>query len=59
MQVNGVTSNLEYRAVADGKSAKAVVEPVLQNAPENRWGVWVTGYGDFVNVDGDGNDPRL
>jgi outer membrane lipase/esterase len=31
------------------------VEPILQHAPENRWGVWVTGFGDFVNVDGDGN----
>jgi outer membrane autotransporter protein len=31
------------------------VEPVLQPGPENRWGVWVTGFGDFVNLDGDGN----
>ena len=39
----------------DGKSSKSVVEPVLQPGPENRWGVWVTGFGDFVNVDADGN----
>jgi subtilase-type serine protease len=55
MNVNGATVNLEDRADADGKSSKAVVEPILQHAPENRWGVWVTGFGDFVNVDGDGN----
>jgi fibronectin-binding autotransporter adhesin len=55
MKVNGATVNLEDRADADGKSSKAVVEPVLQPGPENRWGVWVTGFGDFVNVDGDGN----
>jgi autotransporter-associated beta strand protein len=55
MKVNGATVNLENGADADGKSSKAVVEPVLQHAPENRWGVWVTGFGDFVDVDGDGN----
>jgi len=55
MKVNGATVNLEERADADGKSSKAVVEPILQRASENRWGVWVTGFGDFVNVDGDGN----
>jgi outer membrane autotransporter protein len=53
MKVNGATVN--DNAGADGKTSKAVVEPVLQHAPENRWGVWVTGFGDFVNVDGDGN----
>jgi outer membrane autotransporter protein len=55
MKVNGATVNLEDKADADGKSSKAVVEPILQPGPENRWGVWVTGFGDFVNVDGDGN----
>jgi subtilase-type serine protease len=55
MKVNGAMVNLEDRADADGKSSKAVVEPILQPGPENRWGVWVTGFGDFVNVDGDGN----
>jgi outer membrane autotransporter protein len=55
MKVNGATVNLENRADADGKSSKAVVEPILQPGPQNRWGVWVTGFGDFVNVDGDGN----
>jgi outer membrane autotransporter protein len=55
MKVHGATVNVEPRVGADGKSAKSVVEPVLQPAPENRWGVWVTGFGDFVNVDGNGN----
>ena len=32
---------------------KSVVqpEPVLQPVRENRWGVWVTGFGDFVSLD--------
>jgi outer membrane autotransporter protein len=55
MKVNGATVNLEDKAAMDGKSSKSVVEPILQPGPENRWGVWVTGFGDFVNVDGDGN----
>jgi outer membrane autotransporter protein len=53
MKVNGATVN--EQAGPDGKSSKAIMEPVLQHAPENRWGVWVTGFGDFVDVDGDGN----
>jgi outer membrane autotransporter protein len=53
MKVNGATINDTPNP--DGKSSKAVVEPVLQHTLENRWGVWVTGFGDFVNVDGDGN----
>ncbi len=55
MKVNGVTVNLEDKAGVDGKSSKGVVEPILQPGPQNRWGVWVSGFGDFVNVDGDGN----
>jgi outer membrane autotransporter protein len=39
----------------DGKSPKNVVEPILQPGPGNRWGVWVTGFGDFVSVDSDAN----
>jgi hypothetical protein len=39
----------------DGKSSKAVVEPILQPGSQNRWGVWVTGSGDFVSVDSDAN----
>jgi len=40
-----------------GKDGKGVVEEksVLQPSPENRWGVFVSGDGDFVNVDGDRN----
>ena len=55
MKINGASVNLEARGDADGKSSKEVAEPILQHGPENRWGVWVTGFGDFVNVDGDGN----
>lgn len=47
--------NLGDKATVDGKSSKSPVQQVLQPAPENRWGVWVTGFGDFVNVDADGN----
>jgi outer membrane autotransporter protein len=53
MKVNGATVN--DKAGPDGKTSEAVMEPVLQHAPYNRWGVWVTGFGDFVNVDGDAN----
>jgi outer membrane autotransporter protein len=53
MKVNGATVN--DKSGADGKSSKVVVEPILQHLPENRWGVWVTGFGDFVSVDGDAN----
>jgi outer membrane autotransporter protein len=55
MKVNSATVNLEERVDADGKSSQAVVEPILQPGPGNRWGVWMTGFGDFVSVDGDTN----
>jgi outer membrane autotransporter protein len=55
MKINGATVNLEDRADADGKSSKAVLEPILQPGPENRWGVWMTGFGDFVSVNSDAN----
>ena len=55
MKVNGATVNLEDKATVDGKSSKNTVEQVLRPAAENRWGVWVTGFGDFVNVDADSN----
>jgi fibronectin-binding autotransporter adhesin len=55
MKVNGATVNLEERVDADGKSSQAFVEPILQPGPENRWGVWMTGFGDFVSVDADAN----
>jgi YVTN family beta-propeller protein/autotransporter-associated beta strand protein len=41
-----------------GEDDKRLIEPnknVLAPSPENRWGVWITGNGDFVNVSGDGN----
>ena len=55
MKINGATVNLEDRADADGKFSKSVVEPILQPGSGNRWGVWVTGFGDFVSVDADAN----
>jgi outer membrane autotransporter protein len=55
MKVNGAAVSPEGKATVDGKTSKGVVEPMLQPGRENRWGVWVTGFGDFVNVDADGN----
>ena len=51
MKVNSATVTPEGKATMDGKSSKNPVEQAMQSAPENRWGVWVTGFGDFVNVD--------
>jgi outer membrane autotransporter protein len=53
MKINSATVNLEDKAPVDGKASP--VEQALQPGPENRWGVWVTGFGDFVNVDADYN----
>jgi outer membrane autotransporter protein len=38
------------QAIEQGKSPPAVLQPT----PENRWGVWANGWGDWVNVDNDG-----
>ena len=46
------------RAIVEGKDGKAVIEPskgVLTPSPENRWGVWISGSGDYVSVSSDGN----
>src|SRR5260370_31433329 len=44
--------------IVDGKNGKTIEKnPVLTPAPENRWGVFVTGNGDFVDVQGDSNSP--
>ena len=45
---------MEGKGVADGKQVETNAPSPVQPSPENRWGVWVTGYGDFVNVDDDG-----
>ena len=56
MNLGGAKVYLEQDGtVDDGKGSKNPVQPVLAPSPENRWGVWVSGFGDFVNVDGDGN----
>ena len=55
MKVNGANVTRDDKSTVDEKSSKNVVEPILQPGPENRWGVWVTGFGDFVTVDSDAN----
>jgi fibronectin-binding autotransporter adhesin len=55
MNLNVATTNPGGKGVVDGKSSQVVVEPIFQPGCENHWGVWVTGFGDFVNVDGDAN----
>jgi autotransporter-associated beta strand protein len=37
----------------EGKSGP----PVMQPRPDNRWGVWVTGLGEFTDVDSTSNVP--
>jgi autotransporter-associated beta strand protein len=58
----GFTSSLSLSnppgGMVESKEGKAVIEPgknVLTPSPENKWGVWISGSGDFVNVSGDGN----
>jgi outer membrane autotransporter protein len=58
----GFTSSLNISnspgTMVEGKDGKAVIEPgksVLTPSPENKWGVWISGSGEFVNVSSDGN----
>jgi outer membrane autotransporter protein len=58
----GFTSSLNISnspgTMVESKDGKAVIEPsknVLTPSAENKWGVWISGSGDFVNVSGDGN----
>jgi YVTN family beta-propeller protein/autotransporter-associated beta strand protein len=58
----GFTSSLHLSnspgTMVEGKDGKAVIEPsqnLLAPSPENKWGVWTSGSGDFVNVSSDGN----
>jgi outer membrane autotransporter protein len=55
IKVNGAQTEHDGKTSLDGKSAPSVVEPVLQSSPQNRWGVWLTGFGDFVSVDSEEN----
>ncbi len=44
--------------MTEGKDGKAAIEPsknVFAPSPENKWGVWISGTGDFISVSGDGN----
>jgi len=45
----------EGKGVVTGKGIKEVAPSPLRPGPGNRWGVWVTGFGDFVNVDNEGS----
>jgi autotransporter-associated beta strand protein/YVTN family beta-propeller protein len=58
----GFTSTLNLSnspgTMVESKDGKTVIAPgknVWTPSPENKWGIWVSGNGDFVNVDGDGN----
>ena len=44
----------EGKGAVEGKTTEEVAPSTAQPAPENRWGAWVTGFGDFVNVDDEG-----
>jgi len=48
-----VPPSTEGKEVVEGKSEKSVVQPALLGVRENRWGVWVSGFGDFVSLDSD------
>ncbi len=56
------TSGKDYsggKGVSDGKMVLPRSEAsALTPAPENRWGVFVTGTGQFINVDGADSDRR-
>jgi fibronectin-binding autotransporter adhesin len=45
------TTGKETVLQKDGKTVSQ--PPVFQPGPQNRWGVWVNGWGDFVSVDDD------
>jgi YVTN family beta-propeller protein/autotransporter-associated beta strand protein len=53
----GFTSNLPVPPPPSGKEAIGqgkAPPPVFQPTPQNRWGVWANGWGDWVSVDNDG-----
>jgi outer membrane autotransporter protein len=59
---NGFRSSLNVSnapgTLVEGKDGKTIFESdknILAPSPENRWGVWISGNGDYVNVSGDGN----
>jgi autotransporter-associated beta strand protein len=55
MKINGGAAAPGGKEVTeDGESAAGgALEPVFRSGCDNRWGVWVIGFGDFVTVDGD------
>jgi T5SS/PEP-CTERM-associated repeat protein len=43
------------KELVEGKGAAGGKQAAFQPGPENRWGVWVTGHGDFANVANEGS----
>jgi len=43
------------KSSGDGKTSKNPVEPVLQPVVQPAFGLWASGFGDFVHVDSDYN----
>jgi outer membrane autotransporter protein len=39
----------------DGKVPAEAGKNVLTPSPENKWGIWISGSGDYIDVSGDGN----
>jgi YVTN family beta-propeller protein/autotransporter-associated beta strand protein len=59
---SGFTSSLNLSnspgTMVESQDGKAMIEPnknVMMPSPENKWGVWSSGSGQFVDVNGDGN----
>ena len=53
----GFTSNLPVPPPPSGKEAIGQAKappPVFEPTPQNRWGVWANGWGDWVSADNDG-----
>jgi outer membrane autotransporter protein len=57
LNINGSLPNFsEGLAGPTGPEGKSG-PPVMQPRPDNRWGVWVTGLGEFTDVDSTSNAP--
>jgi fibronectin-binding autotransporter adhesin len=55
IKLNGGTTISGGKEALDAKTSPGTAESALTPGCENHWGVWVTGAGDFVSVDGDTN----
>lgn len=59
---SGFSSSLSLsnppQTVVEGKDSKASMEPgknVLKPSSENRWGIWISGSGNYIDVSDDAN----